>query len=84
MIGLVEQTKDVKESTFAAAGRTHYRVDRSRSDIQRHSAQRVHARFIFAQIAFYFATTQKNFGGHILEPRKVTTGGRLAARRAGA
>ena len=40
---VIEQTKDVKQRAFAAAGRTDDRMDGARFEIERDSAQRVHA-----------------------------------------
>ena len=84
MVGMIKQAKDVKERAFPAAGRAHHRVNSSGSNIKRNSTQRVHAGFILTQVAFDVATTQRKVRCHMLEPRRVTTGGKLAARRAGA
>ena len=81
MIGMIEQAKDIKQRALSAAGGTDDGMNSSWSNVEGYSAQGVHARFIFAEIAFYVAATERKF--HRLEPRNVTTGGRLAARRAG-
>ena len=57
MIGMVEQAEDIKQRALAAAGGTDDGVNSSWSNIEGYSAQGVHARFVFAQIAFDVAAT---------------------------
>src|ERR1700730_15012153 len=82
-VGVVEQAKYIYERALAASGRAHDRVSGPRRYVQRDAAERVDARFVFAQIALDSFTTQRSTRDHTLEPRKVTTGGSAAARRAG-
>ncbi len=63
-VGLIEQTQNVKQRALAAAGRTDDRVHRAALELERHPAQRVHARIVLAQKAFDAFATERNFGVH--------------------
>src|SRR5438477_11876249 len=74
-VRMIKESEDIQERALSASRRTDDGVNSSRCNIERNSAERVHARFIFAQVAFDIATTQSNVWRHTLEPRKVVTGG---------
>ena len=73
-VGFVEETKDVEQRALAAARRADDRVNAPGFEIERNATQRVHARFLFAEITFNLAATERKFPFHKLDPRKVSTG----------
>ena len=78
----IEQTENIEQRTFATPRRADHGVNASSLDLERHTAQGVHAFLFFAEVAFEPVATQANLCAH-LDPRMVTTGGNSAARRAG-
>ena len=63
-IRVIEQTENIKQRAFAAAGRTDHGVDRAALELERHPAQRVDPRIFLAEIAFDPFAAQRNFGFH--------------------
>src|SRR4051812_19005960 len=83
-VRMIEQSENVKKGALTAAGRSNHRMHAAGLELQSDTAQSVHARFVFAEIALdVFAGEKRSAAVHTLEPRKVETGGRLAARCAG-
>src|SRR5204862_5618784 len=63
-VGLIEQSQDIEQSTLAAAGGSDNRVHGAAFELERHSAQRMHARIFLAQKTFDAFATERNFGVH--------------------
>src|SRR6266566_4729597 len=82
-IGRIEQTQNIEQRALAAARRADNSVDAARLEIERDATQRVDALLLFAQITLDRFATETDSRIHTLDPRRVTTGGSSAARRAG-
>src|SRR6266513_2304553 len=82
-IGGVEQTENIEQRALAAARWADNSVDAAWLQIERDTAQRMDALLLFAQVTLERFATEANFRIHRLDPRRVTTGGSSAARRAG-
>ena len=63
-VGMIEQSQDVKQRTLAAAGWADDRVHRAAFELERYSAQRMHARIVLAEKAFDAFAAERNFGLH--------------------
>ena len=82
-VGLIEEAENVKECALATSRRPDHGMDASRFKIERDSTKRMHTGFIFAEVALDSRATQAWPRSHALEPRKMATGAKPAARRAG-
>src|ERR687892_652578 len=78
----IQQTENIEQRTFATPRWADHGVNASSLNLERHTAQGVHAFLFFAEVAFDPVATQANLRAH-LDPRIVTTGANSAARRAG-
>ena len=63
-VGLIEQTEDVEECAFAAAGRADDCMHGAALQLERHSPQGVHAGILFAEKTFDAFAAERNFGVH--------------------
>src|ERR1700730_10162636 len=73
-IWFVEQTKNVEERAFAAAGRADHRVQTSGFEIERNAAQGVDPLFFFTEIAFEVAASERERAFNKMDWRKVYIG----------
>src|ERR1700730_4150578 len=73
-IWFVEQTKNVEERAFAAAGRADHCMHTSGFEIERNATQGEDRLFFFTEIAFEVAASERERACHKLDPRKVSTG----------
>ena len=64
-IGMIEQTKNVKQSALAAAGRADHRMDRACFEIERNPAQSMHALFLFAEVTLEIPSTAREISSVI-------------------
>src|SRR5881227_45482 len=79
----IEETENIEQRALAAARWADNSVDAAWLEIERDPAQRMDALLLFAQITLDRFATEAKFRIHTLDPRRVTTGGSSAARRAG-
>ncbi len=54
VVRVIEQSENIKQSALATAGRTDHGVNAAGFELERNSAQRVHARFLFAEVTLNF------------------------------
>ena len=89
VIGLIEQTEQIKQRTFATSRRTDNRSHFTTTRLKRNATQHVHPALSFPEVAVQFFATQREFGigfyrgAHCEVPRIISPGSSRAARRAG-
>jgi hypothetical protein len=63
-IGLIEQAEDIKQCAFTTPGRADDGMHGPALELERHSAERVHAGIVVAQKTFDAFAAERNFGVH--------------------